>query len=249
MFGLDDWIAGFSDGSSLWLVVLVGVVLGLRHATDPDHLAAVTALIASNRERSGRAAARLGAAWGLGHATTLFIFGLPIVVLNRYLPERVQQVAETAVGVLIVLLAIRLLSRWRAGYFHAHIHEHDGDRHVHLHSHATSATHEHPHPTKTRTPFGAFGIGLIHGMGGSAGVSLLLLASIDSRRLAVVALVLLAAFTAVSMTIVTTGFGATLSTSQVRRSFNRLAPVLGVTSLAFGIWYGAAVWSLAPYPF
>lgn len=249
MFGLDDWIAGFSDGSSLWLVVLVGVVLGLRHATDPDHLAAVTALIASNRERSGRAAARLGAAWGLGHATTLFLFGLPIVVFNRYLPERAQQAAETAVGILIVLLAIRLLARWRAGYFHAHVHEHNGDRHVHLHSHAMSTAHEHPHPRKTRTPFGAYGIGLVHGMGGSAGVSLLLLASIDSRRLAVVALVLLAVFTAVSMTIVTTGFGATLSSVHVRRSFNRIAPILGVTSLAFGIWYGAAVWSLAPYPF
>ena len=147
MFGLDDWVAGFSDGSSLWLVVLVGVVLGLRHATDPDHLAAVTALIASNRERSGRAAARLGAAWGLGHATTLFIFGLPIVVFNRYLPERVQQVAETAVGVLIVLLAIRLLSRWRAGYFHAHIHEHDGDSHAHSHVHEAGLedVHEHEH--------------------------------------------------------------------------------------------------------
>lgn len=249
MFGLDDWIVGFSDGTSLWLVVLVGVVLGLRHATDPDHLAAVTALIASNRERSGRAAARLGAAWGLGHATTLFLFGLPIVVFNRYLPERVQQAAETAVGILIVLLAIRLLTRWRAGYFHAHAHDHDGDCHVHLHSHETTPSHGHAHPRKTRTPLGAFGIGLVHGMGGSAGVSLLLLASIDSRAVAVLSLIVLAFFTAVSMTLVTTGFGRTLSSAVARGSFNRLAPVLGVTSLAFGIWYGAAVWSLAPYPF
>jgi high-affinity nickel permease len=78
MSGLDEWIAGISDGTTL-LVVAVAAVLGLRHAADPDHLAAVTALIATGDERSGRAARRLGFIWGLGHATTLFAFGLPIV--------------------------------------------------------------------------------------------------------------------------------------------------------------------------
>jgi len=247
MFGLDEWISGFSDGASLVLVVIVALLLGLRHAADPDHIAAMTTLIAGGKERAGRAAAKLGLAWGLGHGTTLFVFGLPIVLFNSYLPERLQQAAETLIGFVIVFLAVRLLLRWRRGELHAHEHDHDGVQHAHLHSHAKTPAHGHAH--KPRSPLGAYGIGLVHGMGGSAGVSLLLLASIDSRRLAVVALVLLAAFTAVSMTIVTTGFGATLSTSQVRRSFNRLAPVLGVTSLAFGIWYGAAVWSLAPYPF
>src|SRR5688572_32612875 len=105
MFGLDDWIAGFSDGKSLWIVVLVAVFLGLRHASDPDHLAAVTALIAAGRTRAGRAAARMGFAWGLGHATTLFLFGVPIVLFNRYLHERLQQGAETVVGAVIVYLA------------------------------------------------------------------------------------------------------------------------------------------------
>lgn len=247
MFGLDDWVAGFSDGASLWLVVLVGVVLGLRHATDPDHLAAVTALIASGRERSGRAAARLGFAWGLGHATTLFVFGLPIVLFNRFLPERLQQAAETVVAVVIVVLAVRLLQRWRTGYFHSHEHAHGGARHLHLHTHATNEAHDHS--GAGRTPLGAYGIGLVHGMGGSAGVSVLLLASIDSTAVAVVSLVVLAIFTAVSMTVVTTGFGATLSSRLVSGSFDRVALTLGLTSLAFGVWYGAAAWSLAPYPF
>jgi len=74
MFGLDNWIAHFSDGATLLIVIGIAVVLGLRHATDPDHLAAVTTLIASGKERTKRAAARLGFAWGLGHATTLFAF-------------------------------------------------------------------------------------------------------------------------------------------------------------------------------
>ena len=247
MFGLDDRIAGFSDGTSLWIVILVALFLGLRHASDPDHLAAVTTLIASGRDRAARAAARMGFAWGLGHAATLLLFGLPIVVFNQYLPKRLQQVAETVVGVLIVFLAARLLYRWRTGLFHVHEHEHDVERHAHLHTHAGSGAHNHAH--RLRSPVGAFGIGLVHGMGGSAGVSVLLLASIESQSLAVVSLVILAIFTAVSMTILTALFGATLMARPVRSSFTTVAPVLGLASLTFGIWYAAAAWSLIPHPF
>lgn len=247
MFGIEDWIASFSDGASLWVVALVAVFLGLRHAADPDHLAAVTTLIAAGRDRAGRAAAHMGLAWGLGHGATLFLFGLPIVVFNAYLPERLQQGAETVIGFVIVYLAVRLLYRWRTGFFHVHEHAHDGDRHVHLHPHDTSSAHTHEQ--RTRTPLGAFGIGLVHGMGGSAGVSILLLASIESQLLAVVSLVILAIFTAVSMTMLTAAFGLTLMSGPVRGAFNAVAPALGVGSLTFGFWYAAAAWSLLPYPF
>src|SRR5436190_6681218 len=115
MFGLDTWLAGFSDGTTLLVVALVAVVLGLRHATDPDHLAAVTTLIAGTEERASRAAARLGLAWGLGHATSLFAFGVPVVLFKAYLPTPVEQAAETSVGLLIVGLAIWLLVRWQRG--------------------------------------------------------------------------------------------------------------------------------------
>ncbi|MGH3130373.1 MAG: hypothetical protein ACRDNX_06115 [Gaiellaceae bacterium] len=247
MFGLDDRIAAFSDGSSIAIVLVVAVLLGLRHATDPDHLAAVTTLIASGRERAARAAARLGLAWGLGHAASLFLFGLPIVLFDSYLPERFVQAAETAIAVVIAYLAVRLLVRWRRGLFHVHEHGHGGVRHSHLHSHAEARGHAHPH--RTRTPVGAFGIGLVHGMGGSAGVGVLIVASVDSTVLGVLSLGLLAVFTAVSMTMVTGGFGFTLVSRPVRRAFNGLAPALGCASLAFGIWYGTAAWGMAPYPF
>lgn len=247
MFGLDDRIAEFSDGTSLLLVAVVAILLGLRHATDPDHLAAMSALIASSRERAGRAAATLGLAWGLGHGTTLFAFGLPIVLFDAYLPERALQAAETLIAAVIVYLAVRLLVRWRKGKLHVHEHRHDAGRHAHLHSHA--ADEGHRHPPRARTPLGAYGIGLVHGIGGSAGVGILIVASISSTLLSVVALVLLAAFTAVSMTMLTGGFGLTLDSRPARRVFSSLAPVLGTLSLAFGIWYGSAAWSLAPYPF
>ncbi len=232
MFGLDDWIAGMSQGTSMLVVLAVAVLLGLRHATDPDHIAAVSTLVASGRERTTLTAARLGAWWGAGHALTLIAFGIPILLADRYLPENLQRGAESAVAALIVFLAVRLLIRWRHGAFGTVTGE--------------GTSHHHHH---VRTPVSAFGVGLVHGMGGSAGVGVLLLAAIPSRSLALASLVVLAVFTAVSMTIVTTGFGALLSARRVSSSLRRAIPALGIASLAFGFWYGAAVWSLAPYPF
>ena len=240
MFGLDDYLSSFSDGTTLVLVIAVAILLGLRHATDPDHLAAVTTLLAST-ERRARDAAKLGLAWGAGHALTLFALGVPIVLYRAYLPEAVQRAAETAIGFLIAGLAVWLLVRWRRGAFHAHPHDHGDRSHAHLHSHSTSP-HEH---ARGRTPLGAFAIGLLHGIGGSAGVGILLVSTIDRTALAIGALGILAAFTAVSMTLLTTGFGLTLG----RRSLGHLAPALGVASLAFGLWYALGAQNLLPYYF
>jgi len=219
MFGLDDKIAGFSDGGTLLVVVAVSVLLGLRHASDPDHVAAVTTLIASGRERASRSAAKLGLVWGLGHATTLFLFGLPVVLYSAYLPEPVQAAAETSVGAVIVALALLLLVRWRRGaYCGAHAH-------------------------RTRTRLQAYGIGLVHGMGGTAGVGLLLLATIDSHVLGVVALALFAACTALSMAVLSTGWATALGKAPI----HRVAPLLGVASLVFGVWYALGAQGVVPY--
>jgi cytochrome c biogenesis protein CcdA len=229
MFGLDDKIASFSDGTTLLIVAGVAILLGLRHASDPDHLAAVTTLIASGRERAARRAARLGLAWGLGHATSLFVFGLPVVLYSAYLPEAVQRAAETTVGFLIVVLAVLLLARWRRGMF-------------------SPTAHVHPH-RRTRGSRGAYAIGLVHGMGGSAGVGLLLLAAIHDHVLAVTALGLFAACTALSMAVLSTGFGFTLGARRVRSAFHSIAPALGTASLAFGVWYALGAQGVVPYVF
>jgi ABC-type nickel/cobalt efflux system permease component RcnA len=245
VFGLDDLMASYSDGAAVWIVVLVAILLGLRHATDPDHVAAVTTLVAGTREQVTRRAAGLGFAWGLGHAVTLFAFGLPILLFDEFLPERVQQGAETAIAFVIVYLAVRLLVRWQRGRLHVHLHEHEGTSHSHLHGHRAETGHGHAE----RTRLGAFGIGLVHGIGGSAGVGILLVAAVESTALSVVSLGLLAIFTAVSMTVLSTGFGATLASRPVRSSFDALAPALALASLGFGVWYGTAAWGLMPYPF
>jgi high-affinity nickel permease len=134
MTGLDDAIAGLAGGGFAMAMVMA-VLLGLRHATDPDHLTAVSTLVLSERRQSGRRAGLLGLCWGLGHATTLFALGVPIVFAGRYLPDAVQAGAEAAIGLVIAALAVRLLVRWRRGYFHAHSHSHGSVRHSHPHVH------------------------------------------------------------------------------------------------------------------
>lgn len=216
MFGLDEALAQASDGTTLLVVLAIALLLGLRHATDPDHLAAVTTLAAPG----GRAAARLGLAWGVGHGTSLFVFGLPIVLYRAYLPDGVQRGAEAAVGAVIIGLAFSLLVRWHRGAFGPHA-----------------------HPKRTRTRAGAFAIGLVHGTGGSAGVGVLLLAAIPGHALAIGALALFAFATALSMTVLSGGIGRAIGVG----SLGRIAPVLGVASLTFGVWYTLGALEVAPY--
>ena len=213
MFGLDQWLMHFSDGTTLVIVLVVAVLLGLRHASDPDHLAAVTTLVTNDRG----GATRLGLTWGLGHASALIVFGVPIVLWEAYLPTGVEQGAEVTIGLVIVALAVWLLLRWRRGAF------------AHAHSHL--------HVPPQRTPWQAFGIGLVHGTGGSGGVGVLLLAAISSHALALAALVLFAGCTAISMAVLSTGFGHLLGRPRAQRAFGRLVPGFGAFGLCFGVWY------------
>lgn len=241
MFGLDGWLSQLAGGEALAVVLAVALVLGLRHASDPDHLAAVSTLIASDPEDGTRRAGRLGLAWGLGHAATLALFGLPIVLFHAYLPDAVQRGAEALVGLMIMFLAARLLVRWRRGQFHAHPHRHGATEHRHLHPHADQgARHDHPHEPESRlgrSPVQAFGIGLVHGMGGSAGVGVLLLATIPGQAEAVGALLVLALGTAVSMAALSSAFGYAITRGPVLRRMLAFAPAMGILTMAFGGWY------------
>ena len=252
MPAIDGWLEGFLQGpTTLWVVLVVSLLVGLRHASDPDHLAAVTTLIASQERERIRKATSLGLLWGLGHGTTLVLVGLPLVLLGQYLPERVGQAAEIAIGLIIVMLAVRLLVRWRRGVFHAHAHSHtSGETHRHLHSHEADPVHEHTHDAHgLRTPLSAYGVGLVHGVGGSGGITLLLLSTIEEPSQAVVALLIFAAGTAVSMALLSSAFGLAIATGPLARNFERVAPVLGVLAAAFGIWYAAGALGIVAYPF
>src|SRR5215211_4846697 len=230
MGGLDEFLAGLSDGATLPIVLLVAVLLGLRHATDPDHIGAITAFVAGGSEGNTRAGARLGFAWGVGHGLTLIALGTPLILFGHALPAWTERTAEALIGLVIIGLAVRLLLRWRAGAFH-----------VHEHTHAGSKDHLHAH--RRRSALGVLCIGIAHGAGGSGGVGILLVASIQSQPVAVAALVLLAAGTAAAMTALSGGLG--LALFRWRSSF--LPAPLGAASLAFGVWYFLDALSLAPY--
>lgn len=241
MFGLDEWIAR-SGGNGL-MALAVAVLLGLRHATDPDHLTAVSTLVLSDHRDGARRAGALGLAWGLGHATTLLAFGLPVVLFARHLPASLLQGAEVAIGVVIIFLALRLLVRWARGRYHSHPHSHGGVLHAHPHAHeaehqARVTKHSHFHAEGLgRSPVAAFGIGMVHGLGGSAGVGILVVGAASRQLLGVAALVLFAAGTAVSMALVSAAVGYALARGPVAQRVSSLIPLLALASLAFGAWY------------
>ncbi len=111
MAGLDELIAEWAQHGSVVTVLIVATLLGLRHATDPDHMVAVATLVAAGERRS---AARLGAFWGVGHGIALVLCGLPIVLYDTYLPATVERAAEIAIAATIVFLAVRLVVRRRS---------------------------------------------------------------------------------------------------------------------------------------
>ena len=252
MSAIDGWLEGLLHGDvGIGVILLISLLLGLRHASDPDHLAAVTTLIASGEERHRvRKAGTMGFLWGLGHGTTLVLIGLPLVLLNQYLPEIVGKIAEVAIGCIIVLLAVRLLVRWRRGLYHVHVHTHDGsEAHRHVHSHVQDESHGHGHRVPRRTPLSAYGVGLVHGIGGSGGLTLLLISTISDKAQATGALLLFAAGTAVSMALLSTALGLVIAGGPLARNFERVAPVLGVLSMAFGAWYALGALGVVVYPF
>lgn len=238
---LDELPAALADGRGLLAVLVLAFALGLRHAADPDHLVAVSTLVASKRAGGARSAALLGGAWGAGHGVTLLAFGLPVVLFQALLPDAVQRAAEALVGAIIVVLGLRLLLAWRRGAFHVHAHEHGAVAHVHVHSHRDDVAHAHAHAI--RGPGQSFTLGLVHGLAGSAGVTLLLLASLP-RGEAGAALAVLALGTAASMTILTAGLGSLLGSPRARGTLARTVPVLGSAAVLFGTWYAAAAVAL-----
>jgi ABC-type nickel/cobalt efflux system permease component RcnA len=242
MSGLDEWIMNLGSSG---MTLIVAILLGLRHATDPDHLTAVSTLFLAEGRNATRRATTLGLAWGLGHAATLFAFGLPVVLFRRFLPEPVQRAAEAVIGLVIVALAVRLLLRWRRGYFHVHPHTHGSVRHAHPHAHENAhgpaghpVQHTHIHAERlARSPLTAFGIGLVHGIGGSAGVSILLVSAVPGQVRGALSLFLFAAATAASMALVSSAFGYALARGPVRHRLIKLVPIFGTGSLIFGVWY------------
>jgi len=153
----------------------IGLILGLRHAFEPDHLAAVSTLATRPAARL-RSAARLGLVWGLGHTGTVGVVALLIIVLGVHLPDRFWPAAELLVAALLVLLGATVIWRYARGRWHMHAHAHPvTPPHFHLHSHASDATHSHAHGSVDARR--SLGFGVAHGLAGSGAIAALLVAA------------------------------------------------------------------------
>lgn len=238
MFGLDEWIANLSDNAIVFVAVL-SIFLGLRHATDPDHLSAMLTLRLSRSQKSPH---RLGVAWGVGHAITMLIVGVPLILLVAELPSNLQQGLEFAVGLMIVALALQAI--WQATKISSHTHEHahhDHPPHSHPHTHGSG---EHSH----RSERGALAMGILHGAGGSAGVVALLLSRLNDPVASIAALVVISIFSGVSMAFCSWLMCRGLDRSSYVIGQKPIALIGGGLTLLFGMWYAAAAFELVPYP-
>jgi len=230
---LDAWLTGLFDGAPLLVALGIAFALGLRHATDPDHLVAVTSLVAAE-DGDARRAGRLGAWWGLGHAGVLLVIGLPLIFLKSSLPVWLESGAEKAVGVVILALALRVIAKWARGDYRASAHAHDGGHETRRH---LRRDHDHGHVT-VRTPAQALSIGMLHGLAGTGAVVLLLIAALPTHLEAALALAVFAPMSMASMALCTTAFAWLLTRPAVEPVYRSvLIPVLGAFGLMFGIWY------------
>lgn len=174
---------------SAWAVLPLGFAVGMLHALEADHLAAVATLL--NDKGNRPAVIARGAFWGLGHTLALFTICTGVVLVGAKISPRVEASLELIVGIMIVALSLQLLWRMRNDHAHIHIHEHDGSRHLHLHTHSPHGKHSAPdaHAHSHRQTFGALltranlkalGVGLVHGAAGSAGLLVLMVATTQS---------------------------------------------------------------------
>jgi ABC-type nickel/cobalt efflux system permease component RcnA len=157
----------------------IGLVLGLRHAFEPDHLAAVSTL--ATRQQRLWPAARLGIAWGVGHTAAVGAVSLVAVGLGLTLPEQLWPLAELAVAAMLVVLGASVVWRYARGRWHIHSHSHGDAPHLHLHSHAAGGTHGHLHAVGDLRR--SLGFGVLHGVAGSAALVVLLVAPSAAMRL------------------------------------------------------------------
>lgn len=162
-------------------LLVLGFLIGMRHALEADHVAAVASL--STQTTTLKQAVKVGSIWGLGHTLTLFFFGSLVLLTDLFIPEQVAHWLEFTVGIMLIFLGLDVLRRlWRDRiHYHAHQHE-DEQRHFHAHSHANqqskAPSHDHQHPDKFswRVLF----IGLLHGTAGSVALILLTLETVQS---------------------------------------------------------------------
>ena len=227
--------------SSLTAALGVGFLLGIRHAMDPDHVAAVSTLV--SQHKSLVRACVLGTFWGLGHTLALMAAGVVTIAFKMTISPEVERGLEMAVALMLILLGAHVLLRCLAGvHVHRHEHTHDAGAHSHLHVHVDDDTHRHRH--LLRDGARPLLVGMVHGLAGSAALMLLALATIPSPRAALLYVLVFGVGSTGGMLVLSGVIGLPFAVAAGwSRSAQRAVQALaGTASLVFGI---IMTWRLA----
>jgi ABC-type nickel/cobalt efflux system permease component RcnA len=220
-------------------ILFLGFLLGMRHALEADHMAAVAVL--ATRAKSLRQAVPLGVMWGLGHTLTLFAFGAVIVVLNTSIPQAYAQFLEALVGLMLVGLGADVLYRLIRKRIHFHVHRHeDGNAHIHAHSHQGEKTHDpahHRHQHLKGMSRRALAVGMMHGLAGSAALVLLTMQTLEPVSTRIVYIVLFGIGSMVGMGVLSAVIAVPMRyvAGSLSWAYNGLSAVLGLFTTGLGL--------------
>ncbi len=220
-------------------LLLLGFLIGMRHAMEADHLAAVAA-IAARHNANVRDGIKHGMVWGLGHTITLFLFGSVVIWMDTMLSERVATYLELAVGIMLVALGIDVIRRAVRDRIHYHVHRHaDQHAHFHAHSHAGETNHSasgHDHDHATGFPLRTLMIGLMHGMAGSAALILLTMETVESLWVGLGYMLLFGLGSMIGMAILSAIIAVPMRASATRLTWmhNGLQTLIGLLTCGLG---------------
>lgn len=222
----------------------LGLIFGLKHATEVDHVVAVSTIVSQNRNllRS----ALVGVLWGAGHTAALLVTGAIVLVLQVAIPEKISNWLEFCVALMILGLGASAL--WRAlrkgREVHLHKHTHDGVAHMHVHFHETATRHDREQPSAHDHAISSIGIkpvliGTMHGLAGSGALTLLVLTQIKSAWLGLLYLGIFGVGSIVGMLLMSglIGLPFALSSRNLTGLHHRLQAAVAGLSIAFGLWY------------
>ena len=239
------------ESLSTLAVLGIGLVFGLRHATEVDHVVAVSTIVSQHKNVLRSAA--VGAMWGAGHTASLLVIGALVLLLRVAIPERVSGWLEFGVALMIIGLGISAL--WRAlrrsSEVHVHQHSHDGQSHKHVHFHEKQTRHEpsshsaHSHDV-SRIGWKPLLIGTMHGLAGSGALTLLVLTQISSPWVGMLYLGIFGVGSIVGMLLMSglIGLPFALTSRNLTHVHHRLQTVAAILSICFGLWYAYQTSSL-----
>jgi hypothetical protein len=215
-------------------ILTLGLLLGLKHAFDSDHLIAVSTIV--SRERSPWRSLWIGLFWGIGHTVTLLAVGVFVLGLKVQVPPPVGLSLECFVGVVLLGLGFSTLYDCWKKRLHAHTHMHEGDMHSHFHMHAATLAHQHQH--LMRVGVKPLLIGMVHGLAGSAALMLLVLTTIPSTALGLLYIGIFGCGSVVGMGLVslTMGLFFSLATDRLPDVNSGMRAAFGALSATFGAW-------------